>query len=110
MLIQKKRKDGIVQGYYTRNSEGDCYSRAGKLIFEKRFKDAFLCHGMVYHLKSGWHDHAWIEFDNIVYDKTIWPKDAYYRLGKIKNVKRYTIIEAAHKMFVSKHYGPWSKI
>lgn len=99
---------------------GDCYKVAGRLITTPEYEAGWLCHGSVYHPESGRHSHAWIETPARVGKVEIvichdvangndvhLPQDAYYRLGKVEHVKRYTAEEATTLMLKTGKYGPW---
>jgi hypothetical protein len=95
------------------NKGGDCYEANGKLIMDMK-EPSFLCQGVVFHAKSGWHGHCWIEVDDMVIDKANgldieMPKELYYARGHIKDVKRYPRLEAMKMMLKTKHFGPWRK-
>lgn len=74
--------------------------------------EGLLCHGIVYHDKSGWHEHCWIEQGETVQDfanghNAVLPKELYYTLGNVKDVVRYTMQEAQAVIVKMKTYGPW---
>ncbi|NIO36732.1 hypothetical protein GTO27_03410 [Candidatus Bathyarchaeota archaeon] len=95
---------------------GDCYEVAGRIIISADWKvPIFLCHGTVTGqgkvegVKFG---HAWLELKGIVIDfsnkkREIMPKEKYYKIGKIENVKRYNKIEALRMFSKYKHFGGW---
>jgi hypothetical protein len=37
------------------------------------------------------------------------PRDFYYKLARVKRVRRYTREQAAIAMMRTKHWGPWRK-
>lgn len=67
-------------------------------------------HGPIEGIEYG---HAFILInDNFVIDvatgKEIgFPKDEYYKVGKVKDVKLYTLNEMVEAALSSGHYGPW---
>lgn len=96
-----------------KNKLGDCFEVAGHMILDN--KDFTLCHGIATGqgpIKGIKHWHAWCEKENIVHDfsngkKIVMDKDLYYKIGKIKKVKRYTQKQAMKYMLKTQHYGPW---
>jgi hypothetical protein len=110
--------------------EGDCYEIASKLLFNSdHTKEGYiLCHGTVVGqgpIEGAIFGHAWLEYkqrlpmDNngilnldMVLDhsngkRTSMPKDLYYKIGRIKNVKKYTKEEARKMLLTELTYGPW---
>ena len=96
-----------------RQGEGNCYDVHGRMVTEENC-DMILCHGSVWHDKVGWHGHCWLEDGDKVIDVSNGnnfydSKEKYYKLGKVKNVTRYTWREAAEQMLKTGHYGPWEE-
>jgi hypothetical protein len=100
---------------------GDCYEVHARALIDGT-EEGLLCHGMVYHPKTGRHGHCWIErtltaeWGAVVWCRDIanghdvlWPRDLYYRIGQVEDVKRYTRDEAAILMLGSGNHGPWNK-
>lgn len=108
-------------------THGDCYSVHGKKVLED---DKYtLCHGIVHSDIVGWHGHCWLEYNYtaglkevdlpylslpIVHDESSghnveMSAPVYYLLGQVKDVKRYTSLEAAEKMDKTGNYGPWDE-
>ena len=90
---------------------GDCYEVHGEAI-ALNDESGLLCHGTVWHSKSGWHGHAWIERGEVVCDYSngsinVLSKELYYALGYIKDVKRYSADEARRMMLKTRHFGAW---
>lgn len=90
--------------------KGDCYQVHGDGIL--KWGEGLLCHGTVWHSKIGWHGHAWIELNELVFDfangnRGIVPKAFYYAVGRVKDVKKYTVDETAKMMQEKGTYGPW---
>ena len=63
----------------------------------------------------GWHGHCWIEIADgrIVVDgsnghNVTVISESYYRVGKVKDVKRYTVEETREMVLQEGTYGPWS--
>ena len=94
---------------------GDCYQANGKLAMDN--EDYTLVHGIVGGtgpLRGKRYGHCWVEYKGRVFDQSNgnnhnFPKDMYYKAGKIKesdNVK-YTSTEACVMMLKNKHWGPW---
>ena len=103
-----------------KKGNGDCYQVGCKAMFDMALdptliNDWRLCHGTVWHPKVGWHGHCWIEIAHglIVVDgsnghsATVMSAN-YYRIGKIKNVKKYTGKEARELILQEGTYGPWA--
>ena len=107
MAVARKAKDRMEK------KPGDCYLIHGQAIAVGR-KTGVLCHGTVWHHSIGWHSHAWIEEGDTVYDMANGrdasfhlPKDFYYIVGYVRDVKRYTQAETKAAMLKSGSFGPW---
>lgn len=108
-------------GRSTKDKSGDCFLAHGNFIFADTKGKYTLCHGTVYHSLTGRHEHCWLEYEEkfesgftqmMVKDisngnDVEMPQDAYYRLGKVEDVKRYTRKEATGHMLTHMTYGPW---
>ena len=100
------------------NQGGDCYVKAWD-YFQNNFKDDLrLVHGLVTGqgpLEGIVYNHAWVEKGNKVIDpsqprgRQEFPKDLYYKIGKIKTVYKYNREEVAKKAVEYRTYGPWEK-
>ena len=71
-----------------------------------------LVHGRVYGRgeAEGWRfSHAWVETGGLVFDPSgeIVPLAAYYVIGRVIDVHRYTVPEARMLALLSEHCGPW---
>jgi hypothetical protein len=82
-----------------------------RLLFGE-FGEPVLAQGIVWSDQTKWHLHSWVEDEKFCYDfanghEAILNKDQYYRVGKIKNVKRYSYKEATNKAFASGMYDFW---
>lgn len=100
---------------------GTCYPDAYNWMIENEYNHgdngAMLAHATVTGTGGGIegveYGHAFILInDNYVIDvatgKEIgFPKDEYYRIGKVKDVKLYTFDEMLRAALSSGHYGPW---
>ena len=84
---------------------------AGSMMIDMLNNKHFvLVHGIVTgqgKLKGMKIGHAWIEIGDMVLDyshgrRIVMKKKQYYRMGKIKKVRRYTVKEASKLMFKSK--------
>lgn len=94
--------------------KGKCYENAFHLL--EKFKGFFvLCHGVC--IGTGPTNngkpfgHAWIENQITVIDGgrgVTLSKVVYYKLGQIRNVKRFTWEQAQKRALKYKHYGPWN--
>jgi hypothetical protein len=93
----------------------------------------FLVHAEVFHVRTGWHGHAWVErvdalpatvdlyigtlcpFPALVrnaYDfanrqQTILPIPVYYYLGQVRNPHYYTPDQAFEMLLKQRTFGPW---
>ena len=80
--------------------------------------DAHLVHGEVGgqgKLDGVRYGHAWVEINGSVIDpsngRTICMKrEAYYALGKVDAVRRYSFQETIRQMADTAHYGPWGEV
>lgn len=99
------------------NGGGDCYVVGCKTMLDEAISftsDWRLCHGNVWHSEAGWHGHCWIEIadghivvdDSNGHNVTVM-SESYYRVGKVKDVKRYTREEARNLVLQEGNYGPW---
>jgi hypothetical protein len=105
---------------------GNCYQCHYEAILHSQFREVGLsefvsnldslrlCHGTVEHpnVENPRHGHAWLEADDIcVFISNgkfrSLPTFTYYSLGKIQDVNRYTLKEAASWAVKTGHYGPW---
>ena len=78
---------------------GDCYQKNGDIFLTQfRNTDALICHGTATgqgKIKGVAIGHCWIELNNDIVmdysngDKVVIRKERYYKIGKIRNVKRY---------------------
>lgn len=94
-----------------KQKKGDCYE-----VHWHAFIDGtpgLLCHGTVWHPKVGWHGHCWIELnEDVVIDisngrRVVMRREAYYAIGKIKDVSRYDL-EQVRALSLKEHtLGPW---
>ncbi len=93
---------------------GDCYAVAGRIALSAP-DDHLLCHGTVTgrgKVSGIPFGHAWIEVGDEVIDKSNGlnarvHRDAYYALGQVWDVTRYTPAEARRLMGLTRHFGPW---
>lgn len=95
---------------------GTCYPDAYNWMIENEHGDsAKLAHATVTGTGGGIegveYGHAFILINNgFVIDVATgkgFPKDEYYRVGKVKDVKLYTLDEMLRASLSSGHYGPW---
>lgn len=96
--------------------DGDCYEAAAKLImFGELSSSARLVHGNVTGqgpvagIRFG---HAWVEIGDVVLDHSnghhiAMSREEYYRIGRIKNPRRYSREYARIFLIHRRHYGPW---
>lgn len=101
-----------------KTKEGDCYkANAEWMIENKPGDDWFICHGEAIGqgpIKGVKFGHCWLENKDLVLDfsngrQIVIKKNQYYKIGKIKNVKRYKQEELMLNMFKTKKYGPWDE-
>lgn len=94
-----------------KSARGDCYEVHGKAILEGT--PGLLCHGTVWHPDVGWHGHCWIELnEDVVVDfsnghRAVLRREVYYRIGKVKDVRRYDAEQARELVLREGTYGPW---
>ena len=104
-----------------RKREGRCYELSGQhLLFDqKEFKGWYLVHG-VYRWPPGPPedesidiDHAWLEDDLHVFDPVkaeYFTKQSFYKDFDVRNVRRYTLKDAAKMIRQHSHWGPWNSL
>jgi hypothetical protein len=100
------------------NKNGNCYEEALNLFMNMiSTPEVKLVHGIVTGqgaVKGIKFGHAWVEFKDFCIDKSngnsiMQTKEVYYRIGKIKKVKRYIALEAMKNIQKFGTYGPWDK-
>ena len=101
------------------NTGGDCYEVAGRYLMDNGMfggkTNLILAHGIVTGqgaIQGIKYDHAWIEDGEEVIDQSNgrnikMPKDVYYALGQITDVKRYNIGNLRRMVTDHRHWGPW---
>lgn len=109
-------KDGI-EGMVKNKKLGDCYEVHAKQLLAGLANtfgaSSVLCHGTVWHPKTKWHGHCWIELnEDVVMDisngcQVVTRREAYYRAGKVKDVKKYNVKQVNAMILVHGTYGPW---
>jgi len=128
-LPSKKQAEAWVKGNL---KEGNCYEIAAKLLFcpENNQKSYTLCHGTAVGqgpIEGAIFGHAWLEYQDhiptpqgigidleMVLDhsngkKTSMPKELYYKIGRIRGVKKYSKEEARKMLITQMTYGPWEE-
>lgn len=98
-------------------ANGNCYEVHAVTIIDAGPLEncSLLCHGTVYHPAVGWHGHCWIEINegtvlDIANDRqTVMPRERYYSIGKVKDVKRYNPAQVRELLLEHENYGPWSE-
>lgn len=91
---------------------GDCYEVHAKAIIDGSVS-GMLCHGTVWHSETGWHGHCWLEVSgDLVLDfsnghQVLLPREVYYVLGNVKDVKRYSPEQARELIEKEGNYGTW---
>lgn len=99
------------------NGNGDCYQVAGRAAMDAMgdVPGFLVAHGTVVGqgpVSGVQFGHAWIEIGDTVIDMSnglnaTMQVDAYYALGKITDVSKYTAREAMNLMVETGHFGPW---
>lgn len=117
---------------------GNCYSSAGSIVLEAEPRvrgmrgevgkleaagwTAYLVHAEVFHPRTRWHGHAWVEVDPprgmrdsvpLAFDRSNGndvrrPAGAYRYFGRARNVRRYTTREVSELVLVAGSWGPWT--
>jgi len=96
--------------------KGNCYDANGKYFFNHTLDSNFrIAHGTVLgqgSIKGIRHGHCWIENGSIVMDfsngrQIIMHKGQYYKIGKIKHIKRYNKEQFNKMILKHKNWGPW---
>ncbi len=91
---------------------GQCYILSGRYVLGH--PNAELIHGIVTNRIGDGRtlEHAWVEYDNIVFDPVIeqeFQKEIYYALFIPKIIERYNHEEVCKIMLRNKHWGPWNE-
>jgi hypothetical protein len=95
---------------------GDCFKAAAEFVMGGTQDEPLtLVHGTV--LGSGpiqgiRFTHAWVELGDHVYEVANGRCDRmraelYYRMGRVENVRRYTVAEVLTETLRTGHWGPW---
>lgn len=98
--------------------QGDCFPAAFKhlaviAMTDLDGKQYALVHGNLAHLPQNTEvNHAWVEEGDLVYEignslNARMSKSEYYARFGVKNVRRYSLIEAMRNQARCDHYGPW---
>ena len=90
-----------------RDPTGLCFPYAWQ---ESRARGGVIVHAFITHPATGkrfWH--AWVERRGRVYDDAghHLPVRRFYALMNPRDVRRYTVVEAAVNMLRTRHHGPW---
>lgn len=91
---------------------GDCYRLSGKYVIDNQ--KGTLVHGTINGRRWTGKDfnnpHAWVEYDNKVFDP-VWdqefPQEVYYAIMKAKPQQKYNWEEMSKFMLRNSHWGPW---
>lgn len=99
---------------------GQCYVLSGRYVLSN--PNAELIHGTVTNripnmMKNVMEEtktleHAWVEYDNIVFDSVLgqeYQKEVYYAIFEAKVIKRYNHEEVCKTMLRDSHWGPWNE-
>jgi hypothetical protein len=79
--------------------------------------ESYLCHGICIGTGGDVKDiefaHCWIEFGDVVIDRSngldfLGRKEIYYKIGRVQYVERYTLREVTENMLKHDSYGGWS--
>ena len=118
----KKKKKTSKEGLTGYNATGDCFRTAWNTFYNMIGDNPLLVHGVVTGrgpLQGVKFVHAWVEVDDMVYDKTMpmfaegFPKQGYYGLANIEDdslIFRYDSAKVADKASQYKTYGPWEDV
>ncbi len=98
-------------------SEGNAYVLSCRLVTSLKNKEIEdkhrLVHGTVLSKPDSKRvDHAWVETEGKVIDKTIkylGPINEFYALTQAIKEEEYTVDEVFNLMMISQTYGPWTK-
>ena len=99
----------------TMKANGDCYKVHAEAILDIALTDVRLCHGSVWHTDVSRHGHSWLELnEDVVMDisnghNTVMRREQYYKVGKVQDVKRYTVEQVRELLLKHGTYGPWNK-
>ncbi len=106
---------------------GDCYEVAGDEAMRRKFSGSTarfrVVHADVFSTAMrNWHGHAWVEERRDLGGIMVWfavdnsngndvdiPAGAYRHLGKVRDVREYTVAEACGHMLRTEKYGPWEE-
>jgi hypothetical protein len=89
-----------------------CYEAAGEYVVRHPDQAPTLVHGT--YMLAPWPaptPHAWVEIESTtVYDGVVgrfYDRTSYYETVRAVAEVRYTVREAAERIMVTKHWGPW---
>jgi hypothetical protein len=101
---------------------GECFSYANGFVTEKNipmeeWDEVIIVHGLAHNRwpdpgEREWYEHAWVEYKGHAYDwQTSWREpltiEGFYDFYEPKDIRRYTVEEAAIQGLRSGHHGPW---
>ena len=92
------------------NRLGDCYVLCGRYVLKN--SNSELIHGSISYKGSERNNHAWVEYDNIVFDPVLgkeFPKDYYYSIFNVIEIERYSHEDVMKTMLRYNHWGPWNE-
>lgn len=93
---------------------GRCFESAGRSVLNGTLPELILCHGKVVgttgDVAGKTFAHAWTEIGDYIIGpelNTITPRERYYEIGQVHDVKRYTADQVASIVGRCRHWGPW---
>lgn len=105
--------DGVVHMVAppVRENLGRCYELSGKQVINSGDDGAHLVHGTIQGAGEAPIGHGWVEHsDGSVWEPasaTVYPGEVFAALFNPVEHNRYSVHEAAVKMVVTQHFGPW---
>lgn len=93
---------------------GRCFESAGRSVLDGALPELILCHGKVVgttgDVEGKTFAHAWTEVGDYIIDlelNTVTPRERYYEIGQVHDVKKYTADQVASIVGRRRHWGPW---
>lgn len=121
MSVQKDVRV-VTGGDLKMTKHGDCYEANGAFLMTKLLSQEpdiqlwKLCHGIATgqgEIMGIGHGHCWLEYnEDVVLDlsngrQIVMRREEYYKIGNIRNVRKYSAEQVRMKILTTGHWGVW---